>query len=151
MAVSKSLISGEGLLLTAGQHILEQLLLCNWLQMTPPAIQQGLITRYEQDQTYLICHILLSADFKLNFPFIYWKLCGRSLTQSGQVLCEAMIPELASEVQVSATCTLQPTQLFAFHQSGTHVLIRCSGGSVVCQVCIRTRIFITLETSSSAI
>lgn len=76
----------------------------------------------------------MKCRFLTKVSYFYWKLCGRSLTQSGQVLCEAMIPELATEVQVSATCTLQPTQLFAFHQSGTHVLIRCSGGSVVCQV-----------------
>lgn len=62
------------------------------------------------------------------------KLCGRSLTQSGQVLCEALIPELATSLQLPNSTTFQPTQLFAFHQSGTHVLVRCSGGSVVCQV-----------------
>lgn len=56
------------------------------------------------------------------------------MTQSGQVLCEATIPDLASSVQLSSSATLQPTQLFAFHQCGTHVLVRCAGGSVVCQV-----------------
>lgn len=62
------------------------------------------------------------------------KICGRSMTQSGQVLCEATIPELASSVQLPSNTSLQPSQLFAFHQSGTHVLVRCAGGSVVCQV-----------------
>ncbi|KAJ1525458.1 hypothetical protein ONE63_010268 [Megalurothrips usitatus] len=62
------------------------------------------------------------------------KLCGRSMTQSGQVLCEAAIPELASAVQLPNSTVFQPSQLFAFHQSGSHVLIRCAGGSVVCQV-----------------
>lgn len=57
------------------------------------------------------------------------------MTQSGQVLCEATIPELASSVQLPSNTSLQPSQLFAFHQSGTHVLVRCAGGSVVCQVC----------------
>ncbi|KAK3932037.1 WD repeat-containing protein 91 [Frankliniella fusca] len=62
------------------------------------------------------------------------KLCGRSMTQSGQVLCESLIPELASLVQLPNNASLQPSQLFAFHQSGAHVLVRCAGGSVVCQV-----------------
>lgn len=62
------------------------------------------------------------------------KLCGKSMTQSGQVLCESLIPDLASLVQLPNNASLQPSQLFAFHQSGTHVLVRCAGGSVVCQV-----------------